>query len=121
MLCAMQCAERLNMPSRASMFARLVRVAGTTSVLLACMTLAPAKADMFTVSYLAAGVDAANPGRTGSGALCATGGTCVIGTQTLDSPALASGTPFATDFGTNGQITGSYSGAFQIIPGDTYG
>ena len=74
-----------------------------------------AKADAFTVSYEAAGVQSAN-----TTALCANAGAgaCTIGVESFTGR--TSNASFTTNFGTGSTITGTYS-AVTIAPADQYG
>src|SRR5947209_1431980 len=106
-------AGRLSMPSRVPQLRCATKLFGTISVfgLASISFVSVAHADMFAVSYLSAGTDTANLGSAGPGALCAGEGTCVLGVQTFDS-SIAGNNSFFTSFGTNGQITGTYSSGF---------
>lgn len=76
---------------------------------------APARADVFQVSYEAAGVQSAN-----QSALCANvgAGVCTIGVESFDTR--LNNAAFSTSFGTGGTITGSYS-SVQVNAADQYG
>ncbi len=91
--------------------------------ILGCMALSSigvgsAKADAFSLSYEAAGVQNAN-----TTALCAQagGGPCTIGVENFDTR--TTNTSFTTNFGTTGTspaLTGTYS-SVQVIAADQYG
>ncbi len=89
----------------------IVIIAGSMALLMA--GIGEAKADAFTVSYEAAGVQNAN-----TTALCTNGGTCTFGVETFTGR--TSNASFITNFGTGGTITGTYS-AVQIAAADQYG
>ena len=80
---------------------------------------APAVADTFSQTYLAAGVEAPSMAQITAGTTWT-----VFGTEGFDQIARGSiwgPTNFITNFGTSGAITGSYSGTFGIIGHDQYG
>jgi len=83
------------------------------AVALLAISGAPARADVFQVSYEAAGVQSAN-----QSALCAGVGLCTIGVESFDTR--LNNAAFSTLFGTGGTITGSYS-SVQVNAADQYG
>jgi len=83
------------------------------AVALLAISGAPARADVFQVSYEAAGVQSAN-----QSALCAGAGVCTIGVESFDTR--SNNAAFSTSFGTGGTITGSYS-SVQVNAADQYG
>lgn len=91
------------------------RLAATAA--LANLACAGAAFAGFTVTYEAAGVTSANQAN-----LCAAlgSGTCTIGVENFDlRPAGTAG--FATDYGTSGVITGTYSASTEIRAADQFG
>ncbi len=85
------------------------------SVASIAITTGPARADVFKVSFEAAGVQNAS-----TAALCAnTGaGPCTFGVESFDTR--ASNASFATNFGTGSTITGAYT-SVPIVAADQYG
>lgn len=94
-----------------------VRAAVAVAVAVALLAIlgTPARADVFQVSYEAAGIQSAN-----QSALCASlgAGACTIGVESFDTR--SSNAAFSTSFGTGGTITGSYS-SVQVNAADQYG
>lgn len=105
-------AQPARMPSM-----RLLRIfAGMLTVAAIAGATAPVRADAFTVTYEAPGVESANTTN-----LCAGSGICTIGVENFDSqPVNETGTTFTTDFNTGNVITGTYTDV-QIYPAGEYG